>query len=160
MKFLLKIKIYLLVCLNIYCSLFSILKLYRKHMLASLNLTKYFNLLTFLFTLAIIRNGLTSLTQLFMFWFETWTITGGTKLFIFSLFFFAFFSNFGGGGLFVERGLYQVSFFIFLCFFFAFFSNLGGVGLFVGRGLYQVSFLFILHCFFFLYNTLLTFLIK
>ena len=95
-------------------------------MLASLNLTKYFNLLTFLFTLVIIRNGLASLTQLFMFWFKTRTITG--KLFFFVC--FLLFSNFGSGGLFVERGLYQVSLFIYL---------------------------FVL---LFLYNTLLTFLIK
>src|SRR5438477_1719601 len=58
-------------------------------MLTSLNLTKYFNLLTFLFTLVIIRNGLALLTQLFMFWFEIRTITG--KLFYFFFVFLCFF---------------------------------------------------------------------
>ena len=96
-------------------------------MLASLNLTKYFNLLTFLFTLVIIRNGLASLTQLFMFWFETQTITG--KLFYLLFFIFLLFFLTLGWRAFVECGLYQVSLLIFFfVFFIVFFLTLGVTG--------------------------------
>src|SRR2546421_11391397 len=88
-------------------------------MLASSNLTKYFNLLTFLFTLVIIRNGLASLTQLFMFWFETRTITG--KLFYFFFVFLCFFFLTLGWRAFCRTRAVSGKLFYFFFFFFFFF---------------------------------------
>src|SRR2546429_9810010 len=92
-------------------------------MLASLNLTKYFNLLTFLFALVMIRNGLASLT---LFWFETRTITG--KLFYFFFVFSCFFFLTLGWRAFCRTRAVSGKLSHFSLFFFAFFLTLGVAG--------------------------------